>query len=222
MVNATIQKSYEKLEQVEKAAEFESKLVPLELATDLERSTLFGIQSFCFYLYCRRERSIEVVETTINFARSARELNPEFSYWNLVNASSLRRLRRGGFLGPAKEPTYLEWKLYDAAYHQNSHPYFGVRLARCYKELRNCEKTLRVYEEMKQTKIEDPEIWLKMALGYIYFKEFELAKECLDEAEKIDDSSLHLQHYKGLYYLKGFQNIEVNFKNFIFSIVFFS
>lgn len=135
----------------------------------------------------------------------------------------LRRFRRGdGLSEAAKKPSDLESVLFVTAYRQNSHPFFGVRLARCYKEIGVRDEALKVFEEMKQSKIEVPDIWLILALGYMYYKKFELAKECLDEAEKMDDSSSVLQHYKGLYYLKGFKNIKVNFKkSYFFNCILF-
>lgn len=196
------------MNEAEKAEEMKPKISPL-VTTELGKSTLYGIRSFCLYQY------YQAIHIARNFAENARKLNPDCSYWNLIYALCLRDERRDS--GTSK-PGFLEKKYFYIAYSLNAHPYFGIRLAQCYKESGDQEKAQQMYHEIKQLDFVDSDIWLRLALGFIYYNKLEDAKECLDEAEKIDDSLTMFHHYKGLYYMKGFKNYDVRLSSFFFHL----
>lgn len=162
----------------------------------IDRSTLNGCKSIAWSKY--KEAGELVIKSALNYINLAIEDNKNCDVWYFILGKNLRRQRRvNNFLA---HPTKKEEMSFQKAYELSKEPTFGIYFAQLHKEKRSPQRALKIYKEIYSTKPESTTINLRLALGFMRLdNNFQLAKECLDYAEKrIPDDSMFL-HYKGIY-----------------------
>lgn len=184
------------------AKAIETSLTHLSITNVMEEATLEGLKSLTWNQLYMDDNQDKAMVHSKNAIRSYQDCG----LWYYSLASCIRRIRK---IQGASAPNFLERKNFLMAYEKNPNPFFAIKLALCYKENNEGTKALELYVKIKETGVQNFYLYLRLALGFIYYKEMTYAKECLDKAEKMmNPVSAMFLHYKGLY-LKKLGKYEV-------------
>lgn len=145
------------------------------------------------------------------FFRKALKYNPKCHLWHFFLGKKLRSVRRDK--NYASVPWIEEEKSFIKAYELSKRPLYGTYVAQMYREKNNDAKALKIYKEILETKPEKTIILLRLALGFLKYEQYSLAKECLQKAQDKQIKRSMYNHYMGIYHFKQ-SNYEV-------SIIFF-
>ncbi|KAJ8681777.1 hypothetical protein QAD02_017569 [Eretmocerus hayati] len=198
---------YSKKQMIQEMEEAMSTIKSVDLSDAKVRSTLFGCKSICWAKYAHADSN-----ESEKLIRRAIKDNQNCHLWHFVLGRILRDKRRNFTFGstPKKE----EEECFKAAYSLSKNPAYGIFLGQMFREkclskdVAKChsEDAIDIYEQIFQQNSKNISILLRLALGFIAFKEMEKAKQCLDKIPEPPKGhhkrSMYL-HYRGKYHLKS-------------------
>lgn len=184
-----------KFDKKDKAKQIFKEIKDLKSMNKIEKSTISACRGICWSVYHTLGK-----EEAVEYMQKAIKDNPDCDLWYFILGKNLRRIRRDCSVGST--PTDEEVDAFLKAYEKSNNVVYGIFLAQMYREDRQNEKALRMYEKIFYSRPTGHSVYLRLALGFMQLRKLPLAKMCLDKvAVEHPDDSMYL-HYQGIYYMK--------------------